>query len=382
MARKTTSKPITAKPKTAPKRDQTKGSQKNLPGTYAVEDIREKKFINGKPHYLVKWEGYPEDQCTWEPLSNLENVRSFVEEFEENLRQSQPEEIPKPRIQPSQKPKDRRPPSPEPTEPTEPTEEYRPTTRNTSQTIYQKKPVKRISHLQALEQMEKSARMESESQENEPTGEIPESQTRDKRREVQGGEPKKISSMEPQFKDRAQDPGAKKKVKLNPRMEIESNADDLPPQGHINYGDKVNRILNGKLESITDFPYYVCIVEWQKRSNGFQPRPTPMTSIDLKQQEPMMLLEFYESVLGLKPEKSAEHSGKQQAGQEEGGKGVTQFGDGKKSQPQLVTRSAKKSREVAEHQREEVYRGPLPEIEINSGMRDAFDSFNNDFNSE
>ena len=52
---------------------------------YPVEKIIGKRTIKGKVEYKVKWDGYPMDQCTWEPLRNLENVREMVEEYENKL---------------------------------------------------------------------------------------------------------------------------------------------------------------------------------------------------------------------------------------------------------------------------------------------------------
>ena len=53
---------------------------------YAVEEIRDKKTINGKVHYQIKWSGYR--KCTWEPAKNLkcpELVAEFEENFEEKV---------------------------------------------------------------------------------------------------------------------------------------------------------------------------------------------------------------------------------------------------------------------------------------------------------
>jgi hypothetical protein len=60
-----------------------------LPELYDVKRILDKKKQGGKWKYLVEWIGYPnEDDYTWEPLDNLENVshmiKLFDEEFEEN----------------------------------------------------------------------------------------------------------------------------------------------------------------------------------------------------------------------------------------------------------------------------------------------------------
>ena len=32
-------------------------------------------------YFLVKWKGYPEDECTWEPGSSLEGVPELIEQF-------------------------------------------------------------------------------------------------------------------------------------------------------------------------------------------------------------------------------------------------------------------------------------------------------------
>lgn len=49
---------------------------------YIVEKILDKKKINGVWKYKVKWEGYSEEECTWEPKENLRNVKYLIDEFE------------------------------------------------------------------------------------------------------------------------------------------------------------------------------------------------------------------------------------------------------------------------------------------------------------
>ena len=51
---------------------------------YFVEKILDRKMLQkGGARYKVKWVGWPESQCTWEPLKNLQNVQELVNEFEE-----------------------------------------------------------------------------------------------------------------------------------------------------------------------------------------------------------------------------------------------------------------------------------------------------------
>ncbi|CDW89607.1 UNKNOWN [Stylonychia lemnae] len=49
---------------------------------FLVEKILQKKKEGKKVYYLVKWEGYGDDQNTWEPVCNLKNVKNLVHEFE------------------------------------------------------------------------------------------------------------------------------------------------------------------------------------------------------------------------------------------------------------------------------------------------------------
>ena len=49
---------------------------------YIVEKILDKKKEGKKIFYYVKWVGYPESENTWEPLSNLTNVKQMLKEFD------------------------------------------------------------------------------------------------------------------------------------------------------------------------------------------------------------------------------------------------------------------------------------------------------------
>ena len=48
---------------------------------YNIEKIRDRRKVNGKFEYKIKWEGYPMSQSTWEPMKNLETAKELVEEY-------------------------------------------------------------------------------------------------------------------------------------------------------------------------------------------------------------------------------------------------------------------------------------------------------------
>ena len=52
---------------------------------YEVEKIIDKRYINGKLEYKIKWVGYPMSECTWEPVRNLANVKPMIKEFENSI---------------------------------------------------------------------------------------------------------------------------------------------------------------------------------------------------------------------------------------------------------------------------------------------------------
>ena len=52
---------------------------------YEVEKIVDKRVKNGKVEYKIKWAGYSMDECTWEPLKNLENITKMIENYNKKL---------------------------------------------------------------------------------------------------------------------------------------------------------------------------------------------------------------------------------------------------------------------------------------------------------
>ena len=48
---------------------------------YNIEKILDRRKVNGKFEYKIKWEGYPMNQSTWEPMKNLESAKELVDEY-------------------------------------------------------------------------------------------------------------------------------------------------------------------------------------------------------------------------------------------------------------------------------------------------------------
>jgi len=55
---------------------------------YSVEKILRKRNRRGRTEYFVKWEGYDEDEGTWEPVDNLTGCTLLISEFDKNLNAS------------------------------------------------------------------------------------------------------------------------------------------------------------------------------------------------------------------------------------------------------------------------------------------------------
>lgn len=50
---------------------------------YYVEKILDKRLVDGKYSYLIKWDGYDYNDCTWEKEENLEGSKDLLNEFKQ-----------------------------------------------------------------------------------------------------------------------------------------------------------------------------------------------------------------------------------------------------------------------------------------------------------
>jgi len=49
---------------------------------YTVDEIINRRKVNGKYEYLIKWKGYA-GQNTWEPFQNLQSIKDVIKEYDE-----------------------------------------------------------------------------------------------------------------------------------------------------------------------------------------------------------------------------------------------------------------------------------------------------------
>ncbi|KAH8308704.1 hypothetical protein KR059_000906, partial [Drosophila kikkawai] len=52
---------------------------------YIVEKITGKRYWNGRPQVQIKWQGYPPEENTWEPMENIGNCMVLLADFEAEL---------------------------------------------------------------------------------------------------------------------------------------------------------------------------------------------------------------------------------------------------------------------------------------------------------
>lgn len=53
---------------------------------WVVESILKKKGTGARTRYYVKWQGYPMEESTWEPVEHLEKAKEILQEYENQIR--------------------------------------------------------------------------------------------------------------------------------------------------------------------------------------------------------------------------------------------------------------------------------------------------------
>lgn len=74
----------------------SQGSDTQGESEYVVERICDKRIVEGKVEYLLKWGGYTEDDNTWEPAEHLE-CKELVDKFEQEWAAKQAKKKPGPK---------------------------------------------------------------------------------------------------------------------------------------------------------------------------------------------------------------------------------------------------------------------------------------------
>lgn len=81
--------------------------QPEVEAEYSVERIEDKRVINGRTEYYLKWKGYPRSENTWEPVENLD-CPDLIAAYEESIKTKKGEVKKRPSTAPNNEAKAKR----------------------------------------------------------------------------------------------------------------------------------------------------------------------------------------------------------------------------------------------------------------------------------
>ena len=206
---------------------------------YLVEEILDKKIIDGVCKYKIKWKNYPLEDCTWEPIEHLANSQNLLWDFEESI---------------SQQKQDRR---------------------------RAAKEVEEINFQADLKEFQADL-SQKKGILNAGAGEIMGIEIEG---EVTQNEMKAITE------------NAKKTTEKRKHRERKS----FSIEGSLECKDLPRQVLSVKPVKRTGKVIFE--IDWYQRANGLIPLPSLVSNIDLRKYNPQFLLDYYESKISFIPKK-------------------------------------------------------------------------------
>jgi len=235
---------------------QAETSEKLADTLYTVEKILDKVVVAGKIYYWIKWKGYPISQATWEPIENLHTIIDLLVNFEvhgQNADQSNAKK--------------------------------RHTDRSLSDE--EKEPEKRIKGEKTSQETHSNNKDKFEKEEfAEEELNIVEMK-KDELKQVIRGEPDQ---------DKAKRPAvfSWKEEKLNPARGEDRHDVITQRIGSLTDKDKPKMVLKAEILSGSKCRF---LVSWELDSNGVIPEPSYVTNQELKNSNPVFLIEYYEKLI-------------------------------------------------------------------------------------
>jgi hypothetical protein len=236
---------------------------------YFVEKILDKRKYKDVWKYKVKWVGYSIDDCTWEPIENLEQCRDLVDKFE-NERESKLIKSPEKSADSQLKKKKKE-------------------STNTS-TTKEEEQLKPIIKKRRIED-EESDIDKTHSKLSNP--QLINSQ-KSEEKEVQDNENPKLFKKNTEensiLEDATNSPISKSTAENDEKIICE-----IPG----NFEEDIAEIIS--LAKIINTEHFElnCLVQWKKRENGIQPEATWISSKEIYEKDPRLLIRFYQTKIKL-----------------------------------------------------------------------------------